>query len=113
MAIAIAAIRASFGLKGDLYLGQISSKATKHLFDNVIRANQEGVTPNLGRQVAISQMPGKTNQLIRVFMSDFYQQFARGLDTEPSAIFGLKAISVGHGYSLGEIQQDVLALIGR
>ena len=109
--VPMSAIRASFGLKGGLQLRQISSKATKHLFDYVVWANKERVTTNLSRQVAISQMPGKSNKLIWILVSDFNHKLARGQHTEPPAIFGLEAITVSQRNGLGEVKQHILALI--
>jgi len=42
----------------------------EHLLNHVVGANAKRVIPDFGGQVAISQMPGKAHQLIRIFMPD-------------------------------------------
>jgi len=66
----MAAVGAPLRLKGVLHLAKIRSKAMEHLLNHVVGANEKRVIPDFGGQVAISQMPGKAHQLIRIFMPD-------------------------------------------
>jgi hypothetical protein len=109
--VAVASVGAAFGLERDLHLYEIRSKTNQHILDHVVRPNAKNLVPNLGRQMPISQMPRKTRQLIGVFMSDFDNELRRRLNLEPSTIFKLQAISIGHGNRLGKVEQDIFALI--
>src|ERR1700756_4356905 len=109
--VVVADISAAFGLERDLHPFKIRSEAKQHIFDHVIRPNAKNLVSNFSRQMPISQMPRKARQLIGIFMPDFDNEFRRGLNLQPSAIFKLQAISIGHGNRLGKVEQDIFALI--
>jgi hypothetical protein len=109
--VAVASVSAAFGLERDLHLYEIRSKTNEHILDHVVRPNAKNLVSNLGRQMAISQMPRKARQLIGIFVSDFDNELRRSLNLEPSTIFKLQAISISHGNRLGKIEQDIFALI--
>jgi len=111
MAMTVPPIGTPFGLKGILHLCQISSEAMKHLFDYMVWADEERVAPNLCGQVTISQVPGKTNEVNRVLMSDFDYRLACGLNAQPSAILHLQAIPIGHCNRVSKIEKNILTLI--
>ena len=71
-------VSSTFGLESSLNLCEICSEATEHVFDHVIRPNQENMVSNFSRQMPIAQVPGKTNHLCRIFVSDFYKLFGGG-----------------------------------
>src|SRR5882762_10359733 len=109
--VAVARVSAAFGLERDLYLYEIRSKTKEHILDHVVRPNAKNLVSNLSRQMPISQMPRKARQLIGIFMSGFDNELRRCLNLEPSTIFKLQAISISHGNRLGEVEQDIFALI--
>jgi hypothetical protein len=87
--VAVAAVGATFGLEGSLYLYKIRSQAIEHLLDHVVGPNAQNLVSNFGRQMSISQMPRKAHKLIRIFMPDFDNRLGSGLNLEPSPIFEL------------------------
>jgi hypothetical protein len=109
--VAVAGVSAAFGLEGDVHPYKVCSEAKEHILDHVVRPNAKNLVSNFSRQMPISQMPRKARQLVGIFMSDFDNELRRGLNLEPSAIFELQAISVGHRNRLGKVEQDILALI--
>jgi hypothetical protein len=109
--VAVAGVSAAFGLEGDVHPYKVCSEAKKHILDHVVRPNAKNLVSNFSRQMPISQMPRKARQLVGIFMSDFDNELRRGLNLEPSAIFELQAISVGHRNRLGKVEQDIFALI--
>src|SRR5690348_8146870 len=56
-------------------------------------------------------MPCEASKLVGVFMSDFDNELRRCLYLEPSTIFKLQTISISHGNRLGQVEQDIFALI--
>jgi hypothetical protein len=66
-----AAIGSALRLKGPFNLQQLGPEANKHVLDHVVGSNKKNVSANVGRQVAIAQVPGKTHQLLAVRMPDF------------------------------------------
>jgi hypothetical protein len=109
--VAVAGVSATLGLERDPDPYKICSETKEHILDHVVRPNAKNLVLNFGRQMPISQVPGQAHQLDRMSVSDFDNILRRGLNLEPSAIFELQAISVGHSNRLGKVEQDILALI--
>jgi hypothetical protein len=109
--VAVAAVSAAFGLKRDQHPFKICSEAKEHILDHVVGPNAKNLVSNLSRQMPISQMPRKARQLIGIFMSDFDNELCRSLNLEPFTIFKLQAIPISHGNRLGQVEQDIFALI--
>jgi hypothetical protein len=78
--MAVAAVGTAFGLKGGLHLYKIRSEAMEHILDHMVGPNEKDLTSNFSGQMPISQMPGKTHKLIRVFMPDFDNRLGSGLN---------------------------------
>jgi len=109
--MAVAAVGAAFGLKRGLHHYQMRSETTQHVLDHMVRPDTENLVSNFGRQMAVSQMPGKTRKLIGIFMPDFDNVFGGGLDPEPPPVLELQAISLGHRNRFRKIEKDIFALI--
>jgi hypothetical protein len=107
----VPAVRAAFGLKGSLYLHELRSKAMEHIFDHVIGSNPKNVVSNFSRQVPVSQMPRKAQELVRIFVSDFDDRFRSSLNLQPPAVFQLQAISIGHGNRFRKVKKDIFSLV--
>jgi hypothetical protein len=111
MMVAVSDVGAPFRLKRGMHLCKIRSETTEHVLDDMVRANADGVVSNFRRQMTISQMPGQACKLMRIFVPDFDNSFGGSLNSEPSPIFQLQAVSIGHGNRFAEIEKDILALI--
>jgi len=73
-------VSTAFRLEGGLDLSKIRTQATEHIFDYVVGPNKKDMVSNFGRQMSITQVPGKADQLDRIFMSDFDNILWSGLD---------------------------------
>jgi hypothetical protein len=109
--VAVAGVSAAFGLERDLHPRKICPEPEEHILDHVVGPNAKNLVSNFSRQMPISQMPREASQLVGVFMLDFDNELRRCLNLEPSTIFKLQAISVGHSNRLGKVKQDIFALI--
>ena len=109
--VAVVAVRAAFGLKRDLHFHELRSKATEHIFDYVVGPNTKRVISNFSRQVPISEVPSKTRKLVGIFMPDFDDGLCGGLNFQPSPIFKLQAIAIGHRNGLRKVKEDIFAMI--
>jgi hypothetical protein len=107
----MAAVCATFGLEGNLHPCKIRSQAVEHILDDVVGPNTKNLLSNFSWQVPVSQMPGQAHKLIGVFVPDFNNQLRSGLNLEPSPIFKLQAISIGHRNRIRKIEKDIVALI--
>ncbi len=109
--VAVASVSAAFGLERGLHLYEIRSKTNEHILDHVVGPNKKNMVSNFGRQMPITQVPGKAHQLDRIFVSDFDNILRSRLNLEPSAVFKLQTISISHGNRLGKVEQDIFAVI--
>jgi len=106
------AVRTAFGLKGGLALHNRRCETAKHLFDDVIRPNPKGIAADLGRHMTVAEMPRESHELTRLRVSDVDDGFGRRSNDEPRPVVELHAVSIGHGDSGGQIEEDLVALIG-
>ena len=90
------AVGAAFGLKRGLHRYQMRTETTQHVLDHMVRPDTKNLVSNFGRQMPVSQMPGKTHKLIGILMPDFDNLLGSGLDPEPPPILELQAVSVNH-----------------
>jgi len=107
----VAAVSAAFGLEGARHPYESRSEAVEHLLDHMVGPDAKNLVPDFSRQMPISQVPGKAYELAGVFMPDLDDCFRRGLNPEPSPIFKLQAISIGHGDRVGKVENDVFTVI--
>ncbi len=104
MVLVVAGVSAAFGLERHLHPFNVCSESNEHILDHAIRPNAKHLVSNFSRQMPISQMPRKARQVIGIFMSDFDNELRRSLNPEPSTIFKLQPISIGHGNGLGKVE---------
>jgi hypothetical protein len=109
--VAVAAVSAAFGLEGGLHLNKIRFEVMEHILDHMVGANAKNLVSNLSRQMPISQMPGKTHELMRIFVPDFEDWLGSGSDAEQSPVFKLQRIPIGHRNCFREVENDIFALI--
>src|SRR5580693_3294254 len=69
--VAVAAVRATLRLEGDLHLHEIRSETAEHILDHMVGANAKNVVSNFRRQMPISQVPSEPHKLMRIFVPDF------------------------------------------
>ena len=104
-------VRATFRLEGCLHLYKIRSEATEHLLDHMVGPNVKNLVSNFSRQMPIPKMPRKAHELFGILMPDFDNELRSGLNLQPSPIFELHAVSIGHRNRFGKVEKDILALI--
>src|SRR5262249_12618359 len=71
----------------------------------------EKLVVNLGRQMAISQMPGETHELTGFPMADFDNVLGSRLHLEQSSVIEFQGISIRHGDRFRKLEKDLFALI--
>ena len=84
--VAVAAVSAAFRLKGHSHLDQDRSESLQHVLDHVIGPYAKRRLPYLGRQMPITQVPGKAHQLTWILMADFNDELRSGLNLQPLPI---------------------------
>ncbi len=64
-------VGAAFGVERRFDLDHARAEALHHGLDDVIPANAQGFRHDLGRQMAVAQMPADTNEVMRIAAADF------------------------------------------
>ncbi len=106
------AVSAAFWLKGRLQLDEDRSKAAQHVFDDVIWPYAERLTPELGWNMSIAEMPRQTHELTDIAMGDIDDGLRRRANDEPTAVLDLQAVSIAHRGRGVQVKQYLVALIG-
>jgi hypothetical protein len=109
----VTVVGAAFGLEGGAQLYKNRSGPMQHVLDYMIRPDAKNSLSNFSRQMPISQMPSQAHKLVGIFVRDFHNKLRSGPNLQPSAIFKLQAVSVGHRDRLRKIEEDVFTLICR
>src|ERR1700739_434869 len=109
--VAVAAVRATLRLEGDLYLHEIRSETAEHILDYMVGANAKNVVPNFRRQMPVSQMPSKPRELMRIFVADRDEGVRGGPAPQPPSVVQLQAISIRHRDSLRQVEKDIFPLV--
>jgi len=78
--MAVAAVSAPFRLERSLHAYKNRFEAMQHILDHVVGPDVKNVMSNLRRQMAISQMPGKTHELIGILMPHLDERLRSGPD---------------------------------
>jgi hypothetical protein len=107
----ITAVSAAFRLERGLHLHKLRSKAMEHLLDHMVGPNAQSLIANFCRHMPISQMPGKTHELIGVLVPDFDKSLHSGLDPQQPPVVKLQGISIRHCNRSPKIEKDIFAVI--
>lgn len=78
----------------------------QHVLDDVIVADAQTITEELGRQVPVAEMPGDPDKIGRAGGSDLEQPLGHRLHQNQTAILKLESIAILHHGRLLEIEQE-------
>ena len=67
-------IGSAFGIERRLDLDHPSAKPLHHGFDDVVAANAQGLGHELRRQMAIAEVPGHADEMVRIVAADLKQR---------------------------------------
>jgi hypothetical protein len=109
--MAVTAVSATFRLERSLHLHEFCAEAIEHFFDHMVGPNAKNLVSNFSRQVAISEMPSKTDKLTGIVVSDFDNQLGSGANLQPPPVFQLQAISIGHSNRFRKVEKNIVSLI--
>ena len=88
-----------------------SAQPFKHGADDVIALNENAVGINLGRQVAVAEMPGKLRQVQRIATTHLEQLFLCGFDFHKVAIVEHQLVAIGKEHRFLQVQHDHVAIV--
>jgi hypothetical protein len=106
-------ISPTFGLKWSRHLGELRAEPRQHRLDHVVGADAQGVVPNFGWQMPITQVPPQAGELPGIRMPDFDERLLGRANFQPPAVLELQAIAIRHCNGLRKIEQNIVAFVRR
>ena len=105
--VAVTGIGAAFWIERRFDLDQARTQPLHHCFDHVVAPDAQAPSGDLCRQVTIAEMPGDTNQMLRIAAADFHQRLRRRHDLDQPAILKHQCIASTQGDRIFEIEQKL------
>ena len=90
-------IGAALRIKRRLDLDQPGTQTLHHSLDHMIAPNAQTFRHDLRRQVAVAEMPGDANQMLRVLVADFHERLRRRHDFDQPTIFKHQRVAAAQG----------------
>lgn len=100
------AVGAAFRIEGGQHWHHTGAEPLQHVLDDMIVANAQPVAEELGRQMAVAEMPGDANEFGLAGGGDLEKTFGHRLDENQSPIFEFQGISVLHHGRFLEIEKE-------
>ena len=79
-------VSATFGVERRFNLDHPRTKPLDHALNDMIAANSQSPRRDLRRQMAITEMPGDANQMLRIVAADFQKRLRRSHDFDQPAV---------------------------
>jgi hypothetical protein len=105
--VAVTGIGATLRVERRFDLDQTCTEPLHHRFDHVVAPDAQATSGDLRRQVTIAEMPGDTNQMLRIAAADFHQRLRRRHDLDQPAILKHQCIASTQGDRIFEIEQKL------
>jgi hypothetical protein len=100
-------ISATFGIETGLDHPQFRAKALQHILDHMVAAEADAVAGDLGWQMAVADMPGEAQQILRGCSTDFDECLGRSDDFNKSAIIKHERITAAQCDDVIKIEQEI------
>ncbi len=99
-------IGTAFGVEGRFDGDDAGAEAPHHILDYVVAADDEAIAVEHGRQVAVAQMPGDTDEMAQIITADFGERLGRGNDLDVPAIFKHQPVALAQPVRLFQVEQE-------
>jgi hypothetical protein len=101
---AMGMIGAAGRLEWLLDVAHACSQALQHRADDVIAQDEDTITLDLGRQVPVTQMPGKLDEVERIPCPYLEELFGRGLDLDRIPVVENQPVSMMEQHGVLEVE---------
>lgn len=108
----VVVVGAALGLEGALHRRHRTALPAHHLGQDVVVLDVDRVGGDLGRGMAVADMPGDAHQPQRVLGADLQQALRCGLDLDKAPVLQLHGVAISQHRGLVEIEQDIEPAIG-
>jgi len=99
-------IGAALGIERRLDLDDAGTKPGHHRLDHMIAADAQALRHDLGRQMAVAEMPGDPHQMERVGATDFDQRLGSGDHLDQAAVLQHQRVTAAECYGIFQVEQE-------
>ena len=100
-------IGAAFRIERRFDLDDPRAQSLHHRLDHVIPADAQALRHDLGRQMAVAEMPGDANQMQGIGAADFDQRLGGRHDLDQAAVFQHQRIAAAKCGGVFKIEQEL------
>ena len=99
-------IGAAFGIERRFDLDQAGAEPLDHRLDDMIAPDAQRLGHDLGRQMAIAEMPGDADQMMRIAALDLDQRLGGGDHLDQPAVLKHQRIAAAQRCGIFEVEQE-------
>jgi hypothetical protein len=104
--VASIGIGAAFGIEWRLDLDHARAEPLHHRLDDMVAPDPQAPRGDLGRQMAVAEMPGDPNQMLRITAPDLGQRLRRRDHLDQPAVVQHQRIAAAQHNGVFQIQQE-------
>lgn len=104
--VAAAGIGSAFRIERRLDGDDARAETSHHLLDDMIAPDAKALADDLGRQMAVAEMPRDPDQMMRIGATDFHQRLRRGHDLDQPSVFQHQRIAAAQRHRFLQVQQE-------
>jgi hypothetical protein len=98
-------VGAAFRLERRFDLDHLRAEPDRHVGENMVAPQPNGVRKNLRRCVTIAEVPGDARKLQRIVRANLVQGFGCRFDGDDAAVFEHEAVAMAEAHRVGEIEE--------
>ena len=102
-----AGVSTAFGIERRLDLDDAGAEPLHHRLDDVIPADAQPLRHQLRRQMAIAEMPGDPDQMMRVAALDLQQRLGRRHHLDQPPVLQHQRVAAAQGNGVFEVEQEL------
>jgi hypothetical protein len=99
-------VGAAFGIERRLDLDDAGAEPCHHRLDDVVAADAQALRHDLGRQMAVAEVPGDPHQMERIGAADFDQRLGGCDHLDQAAVLQHQRVAAAQRYGVFEIEQE-------
>ncbi len=99
-------IGAALGVEGGSDVRHDRAEVVDHVLDNRVVADAQPVAEELGRQVAVAEVPGNAQQIDRRLCRDLAERLGRRIDGNDAAVLQHQPVAIPEWHRLRQVEQE-------
>ena len=104
--VGMSGIGAAFGIERRLDLDDARAKPLHHRLDDMVAADAQALRHDLGRQMAVAEMPGDADQMQGIGAADFEQRLGCRDHLDQAAVFQHQRVAAAQCDGVFQVEQE-------